>query len=108
MLQNSFPWRLVVSEVRNWKTLEARFAGALQFERRPVAVTFLDSAPDGVEKFEGSEPSGWGFWRLAADGKTFYTVLEDHFNCAVGAYTHNHHAFAGTRAGNRDHVENDV
>ena len=78
-----------MTEVRNWKTLEARFAGALQFERRPVAVTYLDNAPVGVEKFEGSEPSGCSFWRLAANGRTFYTVPEDHFNCAVGAYTHN-------------------
>jgi uncharacterized protein (DUF169 family) len=26
---------------------------------------------------------------LAAAGRTFYTVPADHFNCAVGAYTHN-------------------
>jgi uncharacterized protein (DUF169 family) len=78
-----------VSEVRNWKALEERFASALKFERRPVAVSYLECAPDGVEKFEGSEPSGCSFWRLAADGRTFYTVPENHFNCAVGAYTHN-------------------
>src|SRR5262249_30026377 len=29
------------------------------------------------------------FWRLAAEGQSFYTVPENHFNCAVGAYTHN-------------------
>jgi len=42
-----------------------------------------------MEKFQGSEPSGCSFWRLAAAGKSFYTVPENHFNCAVGAYTHN-------------------
>jgi uncharacterized protein (DUF169 family) len=78
-----------VGEVKSLKTLEARFAGALRFERRPVVVSYLETAPGGVEKFEGSEPSGCSFWRLAADGRTFYTVPEDHFNCAVGAYTHN-------------------
>lgn len=78
-----------MSEVKSWKMLEARFAKVLKLERRPVAVTYLDSAPSGVKKFEGSEPSGCSFWRLAADGRTFYTVPEDHFNCAVGAYTHN-------------------
>jgi uncharacterized protein (DUF169 family) len=26
---------------------------------------------------------------LAAEGRVFYTVPENHFNCAVGAYTHN-------------------
>jgi uncharacterized protein (DUF169 family) len=78
-----------VSEGRNWKTLETRLATAVKLARRPVAVAYLDSVPNGVEKFEGSEPSGCSFWRLAADGRTFYTVPEDHFNCAVGAYTHN-------------------
>lgn len=78
-----------MSEVKNWKTLEARFTKVLKLAGRPVAVTYLDSVPSAVEKFEGSEPSGCSFWRLAAEGRTFYTVPEDHFNCAVGAYTHN-------------------
>jgi uncharacterized protein (DUF169 family) len=89
MLQKLLPWRPIVSEVRKWNVLETRFAVAVKLERRPVAVTYLERAPGGVEKFEGSEPSGCSFWRLAADGRTFYTVPEDHFNCAVGAYTHN-------------------
>jgi uncharacterized protein (DUF169 family) len=72
-----------------WQTLENKFAEAIQFARRPVAVAFLDAPPAGVERFEGSEPSGCSFWRLAAAGRTFYTVPENHFNCAVGAYTHN-------------------
>jgi uncharacterized protein (DUF169 family) len=69
--------------------LESRFKTLVDFERRPIAVAYLDAAPASVEKFEGSEPSGCSFWRLAAAGKTFYTVPENHFNCAVGAYTHN-------------------
>lgn len=73
----------------NWSELEQKISAAANMERRPVAVTFLDSTPAGVSRFEGSEPSGCSFWRLAAAGKTFYTVPENHFNCAVGAYTHN-------------------
>ena len=73
----------------NWSELEQRISAAVKFARRPVAVTFLDSAPSNVTKFSGTEPSGCSFWRLAAGGKTFYTVPENHFNCAVGAYTHN-------------------
>jgi uncharacterized protein (DUF169 family) len=57
--------------------------------RRAVAVSFRDSEPADVKKFEGTEPSGCSFWRLAAEGRTFYTLPESHFNCAVGAYTHN-------------------
>jgi uncharacterized protein (DUF169 family) len=33
-------------------------------------------------------PSGCSFWRLAADGRTFYTVPADHYNCPIGSYTH--------------------
>lgn len=78
-----------MSEASNWRALETKFAGAVAMQRRPVAVAYLDAAPNGVERFEGSEPSGCSFWRVAADGRTFYTVPENHFNCAVGAYTHN-------------------
>jgi uncharacterized protein (DUF169 family) len=73
----------------NWKQLEERIGSAVKLSRRPVAVAFLDAAPVGVKKFDGTEPSGCSFWRLAADGEVFYTLAENHFNCAVGAYTHN-------------------
>ncbi len=72
----------------NWKELEKHFAAQLSMSRRPVAVTFLDAQPAGIEKFSGTEPAGCSFWRLAAVGRAFYTVPADHFNCAVGAYTH--------------------
>jgi len=78
-----------MTSVPNWSDLEKRVGAAVKLARRPVAVTFLDSAPANVEKFSGTEPSGCSFWRLAAGGRTFYTVPENHFNCAVGAYTHN-------------------
>ena len=52
-----------------------------------LAVTFLDAEPSGIPKFSGTEPAGCSFWRLAAAGRTFYTVPADHFNCAVGAYS---------------------
>ena len=75
----------------NWKELEKQFAARLSMSRRPVAVIFLDTQPEGIEKFSGTEPAGCSFWRLAAAGRAFYTVPADHFNCAVGAYTHNVH-----------------
>ncbi len=73
----------------NWKELEEKICEAVKLSRRPVAVTFLDAAPGHVKEFEGTEPSSCSFWRLAAEGRVFYTVPENHFNCAVGAYTHN-------------------
>ena len=72
----------------NWKELENQFAEKLSLNRRAVGVSFLDAEPAGIPKFTGVEPAGCSFWRLAAAGRVFYTVPADHFNCAVGAYTH--------------------
>jgi uncharacterized protein (DUF169 family) len=55
---------------------------------RPVAVAYLETPPEGVAKFEGTVPSGCSFWGLAAQGRSFYTVPSDHFNCPIGSYTH--------------------
>lgn len=73
----------------DWRRLEHRIINCAPLSRRPLAIAFLDAPPAGVAKFTGSEPSGCSFWRLAAEGRTFYTVPSDHFNCAVGSYTHN-------------------
>jgi uncharacterized protein (DUF169 family) len=73
----------------HYQVLESRFTAAANLSRRPVAVAYLDTTPAGVKRFEGSAPSGCSFWRLAAEGHAFYTVPENHFNCAVGAFTHN-------------------
>jgi len=78
-----------VSDIPGCQELENRFAAAVKLPRRPVAVSFLDAIPSGIQKFSGTEPSSCSYWRLAAEGRVFYTVPQDHFNCAVGAYTHN-------------------
>lgn len=73
----------------DFRTLDQRLSEMLNLARRPVAVTFRKIAPEGVPKFTGTEPSGCSFWRIAAEGRTFYTVPGDHYNCAIGSYTHN-------------------
>jgi uncharacterized protein (DUF169 family) len=55
---------------------------------RLVSVSFLSAAPDGVPKFAGVTPSSCSFWRLADEGRAFYTDPTDHFNCPIGSYTH--------------------
>jgi uncharacterized protein (DUF169 family) len=72
----------------SWTEIEQTVARALGLARRPVAVTFRDTAPGGVAAFTGAEPSGCSFWRLAATGRVFYTVPADHYNCPIGSYTH--------------------
>lgn len=68
---------------------EKQLAIDLDLRRRPVAVTFLPVPPADVEQYEGAQPSGCSFWRLASEGRTFYTVAGHHYNCPIGAYTHN-------------------
>ena len=37
----------------DWRRLEHRISECTPFTRRPVAVTFLDSAPEGVREVHG-------------------------------------------------------
>jgi uncharacterized protein (DUF169 family) len=65
----------------------------------PIAITFSNDAPTGVEPFDapvaeptaagrtGRVPAGCVFWMRAAN-RTFTTVPEDHGNCSVGMLTH--------------------
>jgi uncharacterized protein (DUF169 family) len=63
---------------------------SLGLSKEPIAVGFFDEAPAGVEQWSGGGvPAGCSFWPEAMSGRTFYTVPADHYNCAVGAYTHN-------------------
>jgi uncharacterized protein (DUF169 family) len=73
----------------DYRSIEAQLRDAFHLRRRPVAVTFRGSPPAGVAQFTGTEPSGCSFWRVAAGGRTFYTVPSDHYNCAIGCHTHN-------------------
>jgi uncharacterized protein (DUF169 family) len=73
----------------SWADIERCLQDGLALQRPPVAVAFREKPPDGVARFEGIEPSSCSFWRLAAEGQSFYTVSGDHYNCPLGAYTHN-------------------
>jgi uncharacterized protein (DUF169 family) len=69
--------------------IEKTLLDVLHLRQRPVAIAFRDAAPEGLSLFTGAEPSGCSFWRLAAEGQTFYTRPADHYNCPIGSYTHN-------------------
>ena len=69
----------------------AAFARLLTSTLGPVSaisVSFLDAPPQGIGKFDGTVPSGCSFWKLANEGRSFYTVPSDHYNCPIGSYTH--------------------
>jgi uncharacterized protein (DUF169 family) len=75
--------------VTDWNALERDLERGLGLRRRPVAVTFHDEIPSGVARLDGAQPSSCSFWRLASEGRSFYTLPSDHYNCPVGSYTHN-------------------
>ncbi len=54
----------------------------------PVAIAFRESAPANMQRIESPAPAGCGYWRLAAEGRVFYTEASDHYTCPVGAHTH--------------------
>ena len=61
----------------------------LRLTSPPVAIAFVEQAPQGVPHVSGMEPAGCGYWRRAAAGEVFFTVADDHKRCPVGAHTHN-------------------
>jgi uncharacterized protein (DUF169 family) len=73
----------------SYSHIEHLLMDTLGLRRRPVAIAFPETPPAGVAAFVGSLPSGCSFWKLAAEGRTFYTVPGDHYNCPIGSYTHN-------------------
>ncbi len=72
---------------------------SLGLQNEPLAITFSQQPPAGVEAFNepmpqatedgrtGRVPAGCVFWMKAA-GRTFTTAPEDHANCSVGSVTH--------------------
>lgn len=54
----------------------------------PVAIAFRSEAPPNVSRIDSVAPAGCGYWRLAAEGRVFYTEAADHYTCPVGAHTH--------------------
>jgi uncharacterized protein (DUF169 family) len=72
-----------------YATAERLLTEALGLTHRPVAISFCDTPPAGVVRLAGAQPSSCSFWRLAANGQSFYTLGSDHYNCPVGSYTHN-------------------
>lgn len=72
----------------SYSQLAETLARSLRLAQVPVAVSFSDSIPASVPRYEGHAPAGCSFWREAAKGP-LATAPGDHAMCAVGSYTHN-------------------
>ena len=83
----------------DWDQLATDLTTALNLDTPPIAITFSDEAPAGVDPFDapmpaptadgrtGRVPAGCVFSTHAVD-RTFSTVAEDHATCSVGSVTH--------------------
>jgi uncharacterized protein (DUF169 family) len=72
--------------------MDERFTRAreiLGLRRLPIKVGFLDAPPPSLARWAGGPvAAGCVFWDRAMEGKSFYTLPADHWNCAVGSHTH--------------------
>ena len=61
----------------------------LGLRRLPIKIGFLDAPPPALARWSGGPvAAGCVFWDRAMDGKSFYTLPSDHWNCAIGSHTH--------------------
>jgi uncharacterized protein (DUF169 family) len=61
----------------------------LGLRRLPIKIGFLDAPPPALARWSGGPvAAGCVFWDRAMDGKSFYTLPADHWNCAIGSHTH--------------------
>jgi uncharacterized protein (DUF169 family) len=61
----------------------------LGLRRVPIKVGFLEAPPSSLARWSGGPvAAGCVFWDRAMEGKSFYTLAADHWNCAVGSHTH--------------------
>ncbi len=66
-----------------------RLREILGLRRTPIKIGFLKEPPPGLERWSGpAAPAGCVFWAKAMEGQAFFTLPADHYNCAIGSYTH--------------------
>jgi uncharacterized protein (DUF169 family) len=83
----------------NWSSAAHDLMDALGTQVPPIAITFRNDVPAGIDRFDapmpaptadgrtGRVPAGCVFWMKSTD-RTFVTLPNDHGNCSVGSMTH--------------------
>jgi uncharacterized protein (DUF169 family) len=81
------------NESLDLKSLAANLQAGLGLKSQPIAITFQNDAPQNdaapeIPKNSNAAPSSCTYWRLAAEGGSFWTESGDHLGCPIGAHTH--------------------
>lgn len=71
----------------NYAQLAASLNESLDLRQPPIAISFTDAVPNGVNGHAGRVSAGCRFWEDAATA-SFATSAVDHSLCAIGVYTH--------------------
>ncbi|MEO2012085.1 MAG: DUF169 domain-containing protein [Pirellulaceae bacterium] len=66
----------------------SRIDELLGLRRAGVAVSFQETAPDGLPRIDAAAVAGCKYWKLAAEGHSFYTEASAHYGCPIGSHTH--------------------
>lgn len=59
----------------------------LQLKALPVAVSFNAEPPPAIARIDTAALAGCAYWKIAAEGRVFYTDASDHLGCTIGAHT---------------------
>lgn len=72
----------------SYSKLAALLSESLDLRQPPVAISFTNSVPNGINGHAGRVSAGCRFWEDAA-AASFATTAADHNLCSIGVYTHN-------------------
>lgn len=72
----------------SYAEIAATLSDSLDLRQPPVAISFSDTPPAGLNAHDGAAPAGCRFWQDAATA-SFTTSAADHNLCSIGVYTHN-------------------
>jgi uncharacterized protein (DUF169 family) len=70
----------------NFGAVSRQMVQSLQLSSPPVALGFLDEAPEGIATFDSAVPSACAFWTRAEKG-LFFARADSHENCPIGVFT---------------------
>lgn len=77
-----------MADMNSYSRTAKTLTECLDLHQSPVAISFTDSIPAGINGPARRVPAGCRFWEEAA-GAVFATSALDHSLCSVGVYTHN-------------------
>lgn len=72
----------------DFAAIAGTLTASLDLKQPPVALSLSDSLPAGLPLHLGRVAAGCRFWEDGA-AAAFATMASDHYNCAIGVYTHN-------------------